>query len=171
MSKVKTFQDALNEPKTILDWAIVEALNAFFDITFGRHIEKRKSKPTYSEILTSSTALLALTLAKCEELKQSYRKRLVEQLCQVLRVRITKGKEPVRKCIYCKTGIPEGKKLIAVYDDKTEYIFYFCSWWHVIKWQILRSFKRGLGGLSYKATSWTYEWGTCRLKGIRWTKR
>ncbi|GAJ02279.1 unnamed protein product [marine sediment metagenome] len=48
----------------------------------------------------------------------------------------------MRKCISCHKGIPEGHKLIALYDDKTQYIFYFCSWWHVIKWHLKK--KMGL---------------------------
>lgn len=51
----------------------------------------------------------------------------------------------MRMCIYCHKGIRSESKLIAVYDDKTDNIWFFCSWGHVIKWYLLRLFRRQNG--------------------------
>ncbi|GAH87315.1 unnamed protein product [marine sediment metagenome] len=48
----------------------------------------------------------------------------------------------MRKCIYCHRGIRDSDKLIALYNvDKTGYIYFFCSWWHVVKWHLLKWIK------------------------------
>jgi len=48
----------------------------------------------------------------------------------------------VHKCFCCHKKILPGKRLIAVYDEKTGYLYYFCSWWHVIKGYVLKWLKR-----------------------------
>jgi len=44
----------------------------------------------------------------------------------------------MRKCIYCHRKIKQGETFIALYDGETQYIYYFCSWWHVIRWYAKR---------------------------------
>lgn len=48
----------------------------------------------------------------------------------------------MRKCLVCNSGIKSDELLIAVYDPKTEFVFFFCSWWHAIKWRLLRRWTR-----------------------------
>jgi len=44
----------------------------------------------------------------------------------------------MRKCIYCHRNIKEGSRLIVLFDEEIKYLYYFCSWWHVIKWHVRR---------------------------------
>jgi len=47
----------------------------------------------------------------------------------------------IKKCIYCHRNIKVSKNLIAFYEEKTTYLWHFCSWWHVVRWHIRRKLK------------------------------
>lgn len=46
------------------------------------------------------------------------------------------------KCNQCGKLVPKGKGFIVLYDEGTHYVYYFCSWWHLTKWYVLKLIKR-----------------------------